>query len=157
MPRTCTVCTHAEAHAINKAIVGGGNLREIAALYRVSEDALARHRGAHIPVALAKAQEATEVRQALDVLQQLKYINAAALTVLKDARAAGEGDLVLKAVDRVMRQIELQAKLLGDLDERPVVLVASPEWLALRGRLVAALRPYPAAGAALAEVLADAG
>jgi hypothetical protein len=102
-----------------------------------------------------KAQEAEEVRQALDVLQQLRTINAAALTVLRDARAASDGDLALKAIDRIHKQIELQAKLLGDLDERPVVnVLLSPEWAQLRGQLVAALAPFPEARVAVAAVLA---
>jgi len=98
-------------------------------------------------------EEAT--RQALDVLQQLRTINGAALTVLRDARAAQDGDLALKAIDRICRQIELQAKLLGDLDERPVVnVLLSPEWLVLRGQLVAALAPFPEARVAVAAVVA---
>jgi hypothetical protein len=113
-----------------------------------------RHRSDHIPPALVTAAGAEEVKQALDVLQQLKTINAAALTVLRDARAASDGELALKAIDRICKQIELQAKLLGDLDERPVVnVLISPEWLALRGRIVAALARYPDARVALAEVL----
>ncbi len=40
------------------------------------------------------------------------------------------------------------------LDERPqVVLVQSPEWVALRGVIVAALAPHPAARLAVAEAL----
>ena len=62
------------------------------------------------------------MRQALDVLQQLKFVNGAALAVLRDAKAAGDGELTLRAIDRVLTsQIELQAKLLGDLDDRPQV------------------------------------
>jgi hypothetical protein len=159
MPRLCTVCQHPQRHSIDKALVAGGNLREMSALYRVSEDALGRHKAEHLPVTLVKAQAATEVQQALDVLGQLRAINGAAFKVLTDARTAGDGELVLKAIDRVLKQIELQAKLLGELDDRPVVnVLLSPEWLALRGRIVAALRPHPAAFVALAEVLdADAG
>ena len=154
MPRVCTVCTHAARRAIDKALAAGGNVREMSALYRVSEDALSRHKRDHLPRVVARAQETEDVTHALDVVQQLKTINGAALTVLKEARDARNGDLALKAIDRIQRQIELQAKLLGELDERPqVVLVQSPEWLALRGRIVVALAPYPEARLAVAEVL----
>jgi len=152
--RVCTICSHAERHAIEKLIVGGTPNRRIAAQFNVAETSLRRHAAEHLPVSLAKAQEADEVRQALDVLQQLRFINGAALTVLRDARASGEGELVLKAIDRVMKQIELQAKLLGELDDRPqIVLVQSPEWVELRAQIVAALRPYPDAAVAVAGVL----
>ncbi len=154
MPRTCTVCAHPQRHAIEKALVGGTPNRRIATQHGLSEAAVRRHADAHLPVALVQAQEAQEVAQALDVLQQLRTINGAALTVLRDARTASDGELALKAIDRILKQIELQAKLLGELDERPVVnVLISPEWLALRGRIVATLGAFPDARVALAEVL----
>ena len=158
MPQMCSVCRHPHLAAINKALVAGTPLRNIAEHYALSATALHRHKEEHLPKLLTQAVAAEEVRQALDVLQQLRHINAAALTVLRDAKAAGEGELVLKAFDRVMKQIELQAKLLGELDERPqIVLVQSPEWLTLRGRIVQALAPYREAAVALGEVLGDVG
>jgi hypothetical protein len=155
MSMTCTVCRHPERAAIDQALVAGEAPFALARRYSsLSEPALRRHKDAHLPAALVKAAGEEATRQALDVLQQLKAINNAALHVLKDARDAGDGELVLKAIDRVYRQIELQAKLLGDLDDRPVVnLLIAPEWLALRARIVGALVPFPEARAALAEVL----
>ncbi len=154
MVRACTICTHAERHAIEKALVGGTPNRRIATQYGLSEASVRRHAEGHLPVALVQAQDAREVAHALDVLQQLRTINGAALTVLRDARTAGDGDLALKAIDRILRQIEVQAKLLGDLDERPVVnVLVTPEWLTLRARIVAALAAYPEARLAVAEAL----
>jgi hypothetical protein len=96
------------------------------------------------------------VRSALNVVDQLKAINGATLAVLKEARALGDHDMVLKAVDRAHRQIELQAKLLGDLDERPQInLLVSPQWLEIRGQLMDALQPYPTARVAVASRLLE--
>lgn len=157
MSRVCTVCAHADLHAINKALVAGGSLRDIAGQFQLSKSAVERHQAEHLPKLLTQAKAEADVAHALDVVQQLKTINGAALTVLRDARTARDGELALKAIDRILKQIELQAKLLGDLDERPVVnVLVSPEWHALRGRIVVALAPHPAARLALAEVL-DAG
>jgi len=157
MPRQCSVCAHVSLHAINKALVAGGSLRDIAGQFRLSKSAVERHAAEHLPKLLTQAKAEADVAHALDVVAQLKTINGAALTVLRDARTAQDGDLALKAIDRIHRQIELQAKLLGDLDERPVVnVLVSPEWHALRSRIVVALAPHPAARLALAEVL-DAG
>jgi len=155
MPRTCTVCANPQRAAIDAALVAGEAFRHIASRHGVSTGALQRHRAEHIPAALSKAAEAEETAHALDVVKQLRYINGAALTVLRDARTAGDGDLTLKAVDRVLKQISLQAKLLGDLDDRPQInVLVSPEWVALRGQLVAALLPFPEARVAVAAVLA---
>jgi len=155
MPRVCTVCAHRDRPAIDAALVAGTPNRRIATQHGLSEAAVRRHAAEHLPASLVTAAGEEATRQALDVLQQLKTINAAALTVLRDARMAQDGDLALKAVDRIQRQIELQAKLLGDLDERPVVnVLLSPEWAQLRGQLVAALAPFPEARVAVAAVLA---
>ena len=154
MPRVCTVCTHPDRPAIDQALVNHRPYRNIAAQFRLSASALVRHHDNDLPAALAKAQEAEDVRQAIDVLGQLRAINAATLQVLADARKAKDGDLALKAVDRVQRQIELQAKLLGELDERPVVnLTISAEWVEIRAVLLDALRPHPDARQAVAARL----
>lgn len=150
MPRTCTVCTHSDRAAIDSALLAGTALRDIARRHAVSKDALFRHRDTHLPAVMVQAAAETDVRHALDVVAQLKAINAAAMTVLRDARNVKDGDLALKAIDRIYRQIELQAKLLGELDERPTInVLVSPEWLQVRAVLLEALAPYPEAVAAV--------
>lgn len=153
MPRPCTICTHPTRAAIDQALVGGESAPKLAAKYRVSDDALTRHR-AHIPPALAKAQGVAETRQALDVVVQLRAINAATLAILKAARDADDHKLALLAIDRVQRQIELQARLLGELDDRPQInILVNPQWIELRATILQALQPYPEARDALAEAL----
>ena len=161
MPRVCTICMHPEHAAIDAALVGTASIRDIAALYRVSQDALSRHKADHLPLTVAKAEAMRQVEQArgvvdagLDVVAQLRAINGITLQVMKDARDSGDRELVLKAVDRVERQLILQAKLLGDLDERPQInILVAPEWLAVRTVLVQALQPYPEARTAVAAAL----
>ena len=96
-----------------------------------------------------------ETAVALDVVAQLKAINEASLAILSEARGRGDADTTLKAVDRIQRQIELQAKLIGELDERPQVnVLVAPEWLTVRSALLEALGPYPEARQAVAGRLA---
>jgi len=103
---------------------------------------------------MVKAQEATDVRHAIDVVQQLKAINGVCMSVLKDARDQRDGDLALKAVDRIQRQLEMQAKMIGQLDERPVVnSIGSVEFVAISATLTAALADYPDARGAVARAL----
>ncbi len=106
---------------------------------------------------LARQQQEIEARdsgQAIDVVQQLKAINAACLEVLKQARSDGKHSILLRAVDRIARQIELQAKLLGDIQDGQTVNIAiMPEWHGIRQLLTEALRPYPEAGFAVARAL----
>ena len=145
MPRTCTVCTHPQRAAIDKALVAGESGRAVSAKWGVSPDSAKRHKAAHLPVQLVQQRTLDEAREALDVVQQLRAINAASLEVLRKARDKGQGALVLVAVDRVLRQLEFQARLLGDLDAPATLnLIMAPQW----GRLVAGLRdvlaPHPA-------------
>ena len=93
--------------------------------------------------------EARQTGQAIDVVQQLKAINAACLEVLKKARADGKHALSLRAVDRIAKQIELQAKLLGDIQDGQTVNIAiMPEWHGIRQVVADALRPHPEASLA---------
>jgi hypothetical protein len=63
-----------------------------------------------------------------------------ALEILDKAEEAGELRTALGAIREARGNLELLAKLLGELDERPVVnLNLSPEWLELRAVIVAAL------------------
>ena len=151
---TCTICRHPDRPAIDRALVAGESFRHVAERFGTSATAAFRHKGDHLPAAMVKAHEAEDIGHAIDVVAQLKAINAATLAVLADARRAGDGDLALKAVDRVQRQLELQAKLIGQLDERPVVnVLVAQEWLSIRAVLIDALGAYPDARQAVAASL----
>lgn len=155
MPRSCSVCGHTQRAAIDRALVNGEPLRDIAGRFGVAKSSLDRHKADHLPATMVKAKETEDVAHAIDIVQQLKTINGVALHILKDARDARNGDLALKAIDRIERQIALQAKLIGELDERPVVnVLIAPEWLAVRSAMLDALRAFPEARIAVADRLA---
>ena len=57
----CSVCTHAERSAIDRALAtGAGKYRNISERYGVSIAALSRHAAAHLPLHLARAEDAAE-------------------------------------------------------------------------------------------------
>jgi hypothetical protein len=159
MPQTCSVCISPQRAEIEKALVAGEPLRDIAGRCPVSRSALHRHKQDHLPAHLAKAHEEESIGQAIDVVRQLKAINSACLEVLQKSRADGKHSISLRAVDRIHRQIELQAKLLGELQETgPTVnVLIAPEWQEVRVNVLQALTPYPEARSAVARVLTDAG
>jgi hypothetical protein len=104
------------------------------------------------------ASEERRDRHAIDVVQQLRAINAACLEVLREARSNHQPLMLLRAVDRIARQIELQAKLLGQIQEGPTVNVAIlPEWHGLRQVVLVALSPFPDARLAVANALRQSG
>lgn len=81
-----------------------------------------------------------------------------ALSILGKAEEAGELRTALSAIREARGNLELLAKLLGELDERPVVnLNVSPEWLELRAVIVGALEPYTDARGAVLRAIEGAG
>ncbi len=159
MPRTCSICVHPQRVAIDRALTEmSDSNRRIASQYDVSERAIRDHKANHLKVRMLKAVEKREdadIRTAIDIMGQLKAINGAALSVLKSARDANDGDLALKAIDRIQRQIELQAKLIGELQQEGTtnIIVNNPEWVQIRTALMVALTPFPDAAQAVAGTL----
>ncbi len=145
MPRTCTVCAHPRREAIDAALLDPGeSFRNIAERFSLSAAALHRHKTAHLPARLAKAQEAAEMAQADDLLAEMRKLQRVTHGILDQAAQAGDLGTALRAIGEARRNLELIAKLIGELDERPQVnILVAPEWLALRAAMTAALGPYP--------------
>jgi hypothetical protein len=71
-----------------------------------------------------------------------------------ETKHADPRELVLKTAARLQPQIELLARLIGELDERPRVnIFVSPEWVAIGTAVLEPLAPYPEVRAAVAERL----
>ena len=85
MPRRCSICHHECLEEINRALVEGAALSEIAAKHRVSDDALSRHKTNHLPHALVKAQGAKETLRADDPLSRVRKLQTCTLAILEAA------------------------------------------------------------------------
>ncbi len=158
MPRACTICGHPERADIETALVAREPYRDIARRHSVSKDACSRHAKEHLPALLAKAREAEEASRADDLLKQVRALQAKTLNLLLKAEEAGELRTALAGIREARGNVELLAKLSGELDERPVVnLYLSPEWLEVRALIVAALEPHETAKRAVIQVLGGSG
>jgi hypothetical protein len=159
MPRACTICAHENRHTIDHALVGGEEaLRTISDRFGVSKSALIRHKDAHLPAALIKARKAEEVVRADELLSQVRDLQGRTLSILTASEEAGELRTALGAIREARGNLELLAKLLGELDDRPQVnLLVSPEWLELRAVIVGALEPHPEARGAVLRAIEGAG
>jgi hypothetical protein len=149
------VCSHPEREAIDRALVEGQSTGKLAGRYRtIDERAIRRHRSNHLPTALARAREAEEVSRADDLLAQVRGLQDRALNILGKAEDSGDLRAALGAIREARGNLELLAKLLGELDERPQVnVLVSPQWLELRAVVVAALGPHPQAREAVLRAL----
>lgn len=158
MPRTCTVCSHPELEAINKALVGDASNRSVASLHDVSEAAVRRHASNHLPAKLVMAEKAIEVAEADDLLAQVQDLQSRTLSILQEAESTKQHRTALSAIREARSNLELLAKLVGELDDTPQVnITLSAEWLELRAVIVGALEPYQEARAAVLGAIAGEG
>lgn len=155
MPRVCTVCAHPDRRKIDAALASEtSSNRRIATQYGLSEASVRRHRSEHLPIRLVKAAEQEDVRNAIDVYGQLKDINVAVRNVLTQAQRDGDGELALKASDRILKQLELQGRLIGELQDGDTInVIVSPQWVALRTVIIAALENHPDARLSVATAI----
>ncbi len=125
MAQVCTICRHSKRDEIDSALIGGESFRNIAKRYGTSTAALFRHKASDLPTALVKAKDASETVRAGTLLDRLKVLNVETLAILREARATGtrDNELALKAIARVERQLEFEARLLGELDDAAKIAV----------------------------------
>ncbi len=156
MPRVCSICSHEDREEINAALLAGQPYRSIAKRYEASESAVYRHKLEHLPVHLIKAQDAAEVARADTLLEQVKSLQARALTILDKAEASGDLRTALSAIREARGNLELLAKLLGELQQEGTVnVLVAPEWLSIRSTIVTVLEPYPQAREAVLGALSE--
>ena len=184
----CTVCTHPERAAIDRALAAGHESeRSAAKRWELSDSSVRRHKMKHIRSAVETAKRAARVEEAkagAGTIDQVRGLVARLLALLevaegkapaavgsKPGKAADEAPRVvdLKAAASLARAalsgLEVQAKILGEIrpPETTVQLLFDqrgqprPEWLAIEGAILSALRPYPEAADAVARALAGLG
>src|SRR5690606_14632570 len=115
MPRRCTVCGHEKVEEINRLLLEGVSLRDLAGQYSISKTALHRHKKDHLPAKLVKAQEAREIAKADSLLDQVIELRDKALSILDKAEQAGDLRTALQGVREAKGCLELLARLQGEL------------------------------------------
>ena len=117
MPRICTVCRNDKLNEINTALVGNEAYRSVAKRFSLSPPAVFRHQSQHLPAHLAKAKQASEIAAASTLVDELLRLTKTTRQVLARAIEEKDGELALKAIARLERQLELKGRLLGELED----------------------------------------
>jgi hypothetical protein len=117
MPQTCTICRHGRRDEIDRALLDGETFRNIAKRTGTSTTALHRHKTQHIPKCLALAKETAEEIQAGTLFDRLRSVGRVTQEILREARGTRNHIVALQAIGRIERQLELEARLLGELDD----------------------------------------
>ena len=165
---TCTICQNDRRAQIELGLVHRVPGRVLAKRFGVSADALKRHKRNHLTpqqaAALLAAQRPTEIDlEALEasesegLLAQLVAQRARLQTYAEQALELGDTKAAIQVERGVISNLELVAKLLGQLvtrhEVRSTSILISHDYLELRSVLVKALAPYPEAARAVGAAL----
>ena len=158
MPRRCTVCFHHARDEIDNRLSGGSVISRLASEYSVSQQALLRHKANHLLPEMREQLATDPHLRDVDVLAEMKGLYSRMKNHLHRAEEADNWQAIRAFHSEAVKDLELLAKLLGELDERPVLnLHVSPEWLELRAVIVGALEPYSEAQGAVLRAIEGAG
>ena len=124
MPKPCSICKHEKRTEIETAILRLEPLRSISRTYRVSEDALSRHKhNSHFLRALVKAHSSSAIKLASSPLEQMESIQLEALSILDAAKQSNDPRIALVAIREVREIIMGLARIMGEIKESPAVVV----------------------------------
>jgi hypothetical protein len=155
VPRACSICSHEHRDAMEEAFIAGQAKRRIASQHGVSERAVRYHMREHLPALLALARDAERAARADTLLDRLEVLQSQTLAILdapEDQRTA------LAAIAQARRNLELIGEVTRELDRAGTINVAlNPEWLEIRGVIIAALEPHPTARDSVLRALEGVG
>jgi hypothetical protein len=133
---SCTICSHPERSQAEALLAEGASPRKVAKQLKLSYQSLDRHKRNCAPVAIAKAIEARAIESGAKIVDRVEALHSQTLELLREARQgrklripnpkkpdtmvtvfippdATEARL---AIGRAMKDLELLAKLRGELN-----------------------------------------
>ena len=111
---SCKVCIHPDRATIDKEIVTGRSLRDIAGQRGFSRSSVDRHKS-HIPKALTKAKHAETVAESNSLLSRVERLMTRCETIYDRSMDAGEMSGAAAAAREMRGCLELLGKLNGEL------------------------------------------
>jgi hypothetical protein len=166
--RECLCCTSPHRREIDLALTARVGIDTIAKRFGVSRDSVKRHSWHHLS-ALQRAALATHLRPSaidLDALReqegssllgQLLAQRATLQTIGAAAFEAKQYQTAISAERAVTDNLDLLSKVLGLIinksETKSTALLLTPDYLAFRATMLEALKPYPAAMAAVGKAL----
>ena len=133
-------------------IVAGVRQKIIAERFGISPRAQRRHASTHLASSMAMARNAHAASSADDLLAHLQRLGVEATAVLERAKANENDELVLRAIARIERQLEIAGKIAGAIAADGTTTVNTGD-RALSVTVLAALHAFPEAREALALAL----
>jgi hypothetical protein len=158
MPRACSICGHEHRDAMEDAFIAGQAKRRIASQYGVTERAVRYHMREHLPELLALARDAERAARADTLLDRIEALHSRTMAILEAVEGTDEHGTALAAIREARRNLALVGEVTRELDRAGTINVAlNPEWLEIRGVIIAALEPHPAARDSVLRALEGVG
>jgi hypothetical protein len=124
MSRKCSICNHDRRQEIEHALFRGDSHRVVAQQFTVPRGAVARHIK-HISTALTQARKLTEIGAGKSIFLQLRELNLQIEQLKARADRTGDYRAALAALREKTRLVELEARLTGELNEKPEVKIVN--------------------------------
>lgn len=157
LAKQCSFCIYHDRESLERAALNKEiTQQEIADILGVNRSNVSRHMREHVKKAVAEAIfHDKELEDGLNVTKQLIEINQAAREILSEARKKKDNYLALSAIARVEKQLELQAKLLGDIATGVNIIIQSPQFIEFKALVLGILEGYPDVKAQVVESLRE--
>lgn len=156
MAKPCTICEDPRRDEFDRRARIEDNIAKIAQDFALSYDAFYRHVKAnhHIREVTAIPTSA-ELATSEDIYKEIEGWHAEAKDLQRTAKADGDIKTALLGLEKALKCLELMLKIHGQISDAPQVniLIAHPEWIALRTTIIGALEPFPEAREALIHAL----
>ena len=166
----CGVCKHPDRASIELGLANRVPLRTLRERYGLSIDAIHRHHHRHMtPQLIAQLMtrgrmteidlEKLRVAESEGLLHHLVAVRGRLYKAMDESESRGDYPSMARVTGTLLKNLELTAKLLGDLNNGAanvtVNILALPEYHGLRTALMQALKAHPAARAAVVEALQE--
>jgi hypothetical protein len=115
VPRTCLACSSREREGIDKALVSGEPLRNIAKRVSISPAGLLRHKN-HVINVIGKAQAQSEERLGETMLDEMRRVQRKAWELLSKTESEGDHRGSIVALREVRQCLESLGEMLAKAD-----------------------------------------
>ena len=159
MGRVCTICSHTQRYEIEELLATRqSTYRAIALQYSISKDAVSRHVSSrHVSQLISLAADAERAARADTLLDRIEALQRRIEEFLTRIEHTDNYSATLGAFREMRSNLELIGEVTKELDRGTINLALNPEWLEIRGVIIAALEPHPTARDSVLRALEGVG
>jgi len=119
MALRCKVCNYKSRAAVEKSVLAGTSLRDIARQHGLTKDSISRHTTTCVSQKLAKRSETKELALQDRLLESMGELQAKTLEIMAEAtKEGGDRRIALAAINEARHNLALVARMVGRLDPK---------------------------------------